>query len=151
MDDAFLIIAVGLSLRNSTLPSWMKLPLSQVNVGTTVGCVLHFSLLWLLPDALVTIAVLLFSVLLRCEEGVWVIPVSAAYMMFFYLPTEGFCFAPRPALVLFPWSQCPTDLLVGTVPCPSHPCGAWQVAPVSTKQDGTSGSSGHSDLAHFFI
>lgn len=40
MDDAFLIIAVGLSLRNSTLPSWLRLPLSQVNVGTTEGCVL---------------------------------------------------------------------------------------------------------------
>lgn len=83
MDDAFLIIAVGLSLRNSTLPSWMKLPLSQVNVGATEGCVLHFSLLWLLPDALVTIAVLLFSALLRCVEGVWVITASAAYVMVF--------------------------------------------------------------------
>lgn len=90
MDDAFLIIAVGLSLRNSTLPSWMKLRLSWVSVGTTEGRVLHFSLLWLLPDALVTIAVLLFSVLLRCVEGVWVITVSAAYVMVFYIPTKGF-------------------------------------------------------------
>lgn len=90
MDDAFLIIAVGLSLRNSTLPSWMKLRLSWVSVGTTEGCVLHFSLLWLLPDALLTIAVLLFSVLLRCVEGVSVITVSAACVMVFYIPTKGF-------------------------------------------------------------
>lgn len=83
MDDAFLIIAVGLSLRNSTVPSWLKLPLSQVNVGTTEGCVLHFSLPWLLPDALVTIGVLLFSALLRCVEGVWVITVSAAWFFTF--------------------------------------------------------------------
>lgn len=68
MDDAFLIIAVGLSLRSSTLPSWPKLPLSQVNVGATEGCVSHFSLLWLLPEALVAIRVLLFSVLLRLWE-----------------------------------------------------------------------------------
>lgn len=31
MDDAFLIIAVGLSLRYSTLPSWRKFPPSQIN------------------------------------------------------------------------------------------------------------------------
>lgn len=31
MDDAFLIIAVGLSLRYSTLPSWKKFPLSKIN------------------------------------------------------------------------------------------------------------------------
>lgn len=90
MDDAFLIIAVGLSLRNSTLPSWLELPLSQVNVGATEGCVLHFTLLWLLPDAPVPIAVLLFSVLQTCVEAVWVVAVSADYMMVFYIPTEGF-------------------------------------------------------------
>lgn len=31
MDDAFLIIAVGLSLRYSTVPSWRKIPLPQMN------------------------------------------------------------------------------------------------------------------------
>lgn len=62
------------------------------------------------------------------------ITVSADYMMVLYIATEGFWFAPRPALVLFPWSLCPTDLLGGTVPCPSHPCGAWHVALVSTSR-----------------
>lgn len=59
------------------------------------------------------------------------ITVSAAYYDVFLHSCRGFWFAPRPALVLFPWSLCPTDLLVGTVPCPAHPCGAWQVVSVS--------------------
>lgn len=54
-------------------------PFSDEYVGTTEGWILHFSLLWLLSDALLSIAVLLFSVLLRCMEEVWVISVSAAY------------------------------------------------------------------------
>lgn len=54
-------------------------PFSEV--GNTEGCISHFGLLWLLPDALETIAV--FCVLLRRMKGVWVISVSAAYMMGF--------------------------------------------------------------------
>lgn len=85
-----------------------------------------FSLLWLLPDALVTIAVF-------CMDGVWVISVSAVYMLLFSPPYKAFllcCCPPGPALVLFPWSLCHTDL-VGTVPVPPR---VWGVVPAFAKQ-----------------